>query len=112
MEKKTMADVAYDYLLQAETPRSFKEIYDHLVSEMNIPEAQISRKRSKCYSELSMDSRFLSMADNTWGLRRNFKFDEVHLEPLDLDDEDEEEEMAEVSEETMSLDLPSEKEEY
>jgi len=101
---QTMTDVAYRFLSKRKKEVEFQKLWTEVAEAMDIPEEKKSRKKSQFYSELMMDSRFASFADNKWDLRTRRRFEEVHIETKDLELDDEDGET--LRDEETGLDLP------
>lgn len=88
--RKALTDVAYDLMKNNSSAMTFKSIWEGVSSLTGASTNDISQ----FYTDLSLDSRFVSLKSNMWDLRQNHTFAEtfVDLDQLELDDEDEQSE--------------------
>lgn len=87
--KKSMIEVAYDKLSEANHPMSFLELWDDVASALDFNESQKDNNIAIFYSDLSMDARFISLEKNTWDLRKRQHFSSVvNVDDISLEDED------------------------
>ena len=101
---QTMTDVAYNCLARKKKEVDFIKLWGEVAKIMQIPEEKLRRKKSQFYSELMLDTRFASLANNKWDLRNRRKFEEVHINTSEIElEEDEPEEPIDDS----GLDIPS-----
>ncbi len=109
--KVTMTDTAYNLLGKRKKEVEFSKLWQQVSETMNIPEAQLTRKKRQFYSELMMDNRFAALKDNKWDLRSRRSYDEMHASD-DLEDDEELEEVETSEDDVDTLDLPNESEQY
>lgn len=97
--KKSMIEVAYSVLKEKGSPIPFIDLYTKVSQEMGFNESQFEDKISTFYSDLSIDGRFFSMPHNTWDLRSKHTFSEsvTDTDSLSVEDEEEMEEVEEIS---------------
>ncbi|MBQ6222075.1 MAG: DNA-directed RNA polymerase subunit delta [Solobacterium sp.] len=107
--KESMTDVAYHCLSEQKKEIEFSRLWVEVCNTMNIPENHRNRKKAEFYSELMMDGRFASLKGNKWDLRDRRRFDEVHTEIEEIDDD---EDLLENEEEDEDNPLPREEDEY
>ena len=107
MSHKSTIDVAYDILAAGRDPLPFSELFQRAAEELQIPEAKRIKKKSSLYSALMLDNRFVSLSGNIWDLRKRHRYEDVHVEIP----EDEEEE-SELDEEEDGLDIPENEDNY
>lgn len=86
--KKSMVDVAFEVLSGRKKPMPFQKLFEEVAKKMDLSEDMMKKKKGSFYSALSMDSRFVSMNDNQWDLKSRRKYDEVHMDIENLDDEE------------------------
>lgn len=96
-------DVAYDYLKSQKHSISFKNLWQVVKEELGFDESQAQKKISQFYTDLSLDARFTSLANNEWDLKSNHKFDEVFIDTADLVDDDLEEDEIEFVDDELEL---------
>ncbi len=99
---KTMTDVAYDLLSKKKRAVPFTKLWDDVCKVYGADDDLIVQ----FYSDMIMDSRFVSLKDNKWDLAQRRKFDESHIDisELELDDEDEEQEEEDDDQESYGSD--------
>lgn len=87
-DKISMADCAYNYLLKKKKAKSFYDIWNNVIEELEItnPEEIISF----FYTNLTLDSRFVNVGENKWDLRERLPFEKVHIDMNDIYTEEEE----------------------
>ena len=88
---KSMSDCAYTFLQKKKKAKSFYEIWDSVVEELNLDlENQPDDIISYFYTNLTLDSRFVNVGDNKWDLRERLPFEKVHIDMNDIYNDDEE----------------------
>ena len=115
--KRSMVDEAYNYLkeLQAEAKRTnpngpidiaidFQSLYDEVIRRLGVKQTEAITKTGVFYTNLTLDGRFVILANYKWDLRENQKSDvnkdikqfyleddaetRGNLDPDDFDDEE------------------------
>lgn len=88
--KQSMTDIAYDILSGKKRPVLFGKLWEEVSSTYGASNDKIAQ----FYSDLTLDSRFVSLKDNKWDLVERRKFEESHIDlsEIELDDDDEQEE--------------------
>ncbi len=88
--KQSMTDIAYDILSGKKRPVLFAKLWEEVSSTYGASNDKIAQ----FYSDLTLDSRFVSLKDNKWDLVERRKFEESHIDlsEIELDDDDEQEE--------------------
>ena len=84
------------------------ELFEKIVSLLELPKSTVDNKISEYYTTLSTDKNFLLLEDGKWDLRKRHTSDKV-LMAQDQDDEDEDEE---ESDEEDKLEMSEEEEDY
>lgn len=103
MAKQSMMDVAYECLCKAGSSMEFLPLFNEVSTILEIPADKIRRKKAQFYSELSLDSRFVSFENNCWDLKTRHTFSETFIDTSAIEDEgDEEEEVEEIEEDEES----------
>jgi DNA-directed RNA polymerase subunit delta len=100
---KSMLDVACDLLQASGKPMTFFEMVDKVAKELGMSEDEKKSKMSQFYTNLSIDGRFVVLADNCWDLRDRVPFEQVHIDMNDayndkIDDDDDDEELGDEEE--------------
>lgn len=85
---KSMVDVAFSIMSKKKRAIPFLKLWEG-VSEIT---GASGDKVAQFYTDLTLDSRFVSLEGNKWDLRSRRTFEESHTEIDLLDDEDQEEE--------------------
>jgi DNA-directed RNA polymerase subunit delta len=80
MEKKSMLDIAYDLVKETDHELSFKDIWNHIVETLSLPEDKANDKIASFYTNLTLDGRFVDLGNNTWDLRTKHTYDKVHFD--------------------------------
>lgn len=87
--KQSMTDIAYDILSKKKRAIPFPKIWEEVSSTYGASADQIAQ----FYSDLTLDSRFVSLKDNKWDLVERRKFEESHIDLSEIElGEDEPEE--------------------
>ncbi len=123
MATSPMAEASLLILEEAGKELSFQELFKQVVLKLELNEAEATKRIAKMYSDLTLDKRFISLANNEWDLRKRHRLDDILVKTDDIiedeeelddyDDEDEEdadvefemseEEKAEYEEELVQL---------
>jgi len=86
---KSMTDVAYDILTSKKRQISFSKLWEDVSKTCKVSNDKIAQ----FYSDLSLDSRFVSLKENKWDLTERRKYAESHVDLSEIElDEDEPEE--------------------
>ena len=83
---KSMTDVAYDVLSKKKRAVQFNKLWEEVAKIYGASSDRIG----KFYSDLSLDTRFVSLKENKWDLRERRKFEETHVNISEIELEDEE----------------------
>lgn len=100
MVKKSMLDIAYDYVLNKNQEVPFSEIWNQIIKALSLSETQANDRVAKFYTNLMLDGRFVDLGDNVWDLRAHHTYEKVHFDMNDAynDVDDIEEELEEEEE--------------
>lgn len=96
-----MTDIAYNVVSRRKKGVPFIQIWQEIIKIKGLDESAQQKKIAEFYTELMLDKRFISLADNKWDLRSRHTFDESKMESFELDDDDDddfEEESEEIEE--------------
>lgn len=93
--KKSMIDVALDVLKEQKEPMSFINLWTKVSDEMGYNQNQFEDNIAQFYTDLSIDGRFFSMAQNTWDLKSRHTLSESVMDTDSLSVEEDEEEIEE-----------------
>ena len=90
MKKSPMVEAAFSVLEKAQSALPFKELFDQVVTELDLDKVTATKRIAKLYSDITLDSRFLSLEDNMWDLKKRHKLDDTIVDTSDIiiDDED------------------------
>lgn len=94
-----LVDIAFDLLSKKKKEVPFIKLWQEVSQIRGLTQAQADDKIAQFYADMTLDSRFVHLKDNTWDLRSRHKFEDVVIktDAILVDDEDEEEE--EINEE-------------
>lgn len=86
---KSMVDVAYDVIAKKKRPIPFNKLWEEVSKIYGVSNDQMAQ----FYSDLTLDSRFVSLKENKWDLVERRKFEESHvdLSKIELDEDEPEE---------------------
>ena len=101
---KSMTDVAYDIMSKKKRAVAFGKLWEEVSKIYGVSNDKVAQ----FYSDLTLDSRFVSLKENRWDLSERRKFEEsfIDLSQIELDDDESSEEEDEES------DTATEKEDY
>lgn len=90
MPNRSLQDVAEKVIKRKKKPVDFRKLWDDVCKEVNFTESEKKSKMAKFYNSMTLDSRFIQLEKNTWGLksRQSYSKIKVNIETLELDDED------------------------
>jgi len=91
--KQSMIDIAFETVSKRKKPLTFAKLWEEVIKKLAFDENMAEKKISTFYTDLMLDSRFVSLEDNKWDLKVRHKYDEVHkaiaeVEAVDLDEDD------------------------
>ena len=93
---KSLLDIAYEVVASRNDACSFDELWDEVCAQAGVDSGDISKK-SRFYTNIMLDGRFVTLGENKWDLRSRHTFDKVHIDMKDVysevetsDDDDEE----------------------
>lgn len=90
-----MTDVAHNVLTKRKKGVEFNKLWGEVSDTLGFDTTMQQRKIAQFYTELMLDNRFTSLEDNKWDLRSRHSYNETHIEILDIDDDDFDEEFSE-----------------
>ncbi|MGL4383563.1 MAG: DNA-directed RNA polymerase subunit delta, partial [Bacilli bacterium] len=59
-------------------------IWNEVAQELDYTKEQQDDKISDFYTDILLDSRFVTLGENKWDLRENHSFDKVHIDMNDI----------------------------
>lgn len=85
---KSLTDVAYDIMSKKKRSVPFSKLWEEVAKACDASNDYIAQ----FYSDLTLDSRFVSLKENKWDLKERRKFEETHIDikEIEIDDDDEE----------------------
>lgn len=91
MAKSPMVEAAVVVLEKANKELTFNELFENVVVELQLDKKAATNKIAKLYSDITLDSRFISLPDNKWDLKKHHKLDDINkvINDIIIDDEDE-----------------------
>ncbi len=88
MTYQSMTDVAHNVLAKRKKGVEFNKLWGEVSDTLGFDTTMQQRKIAQFYTELMLDTRFTSLEDNKWDLRSRHSYNETHIEILDIDDDD------------------------
>lgn len=73
---KSMTDIAYDILSSKKRPVLFAKLWEEVAKTYNANSDAIAQ----FYSDLTLDTRFVSLKENKWDLAERRKYSESHID--------------------------------
>ncbi|MBB5183860.1 DNA-directed RNA polymerase subunit delta [Catenisphaera adipataccumulans] len=93
MSSKSMIDAAYEIMSRQNNSMPFLDLYKKVSEEMGYNETQFEDNIAQCYTDLSLDSRFLNLEGNNWDLKKRHTYSESVMDTdaiaIDEDEDDE-----------------------
>ncbi len=90
--RKSMIDAAYEIMSNHDGRMPFLDLYTGVSKEMGYNESQFDDNIAQCYTDLSLDGRFINLEGNTWDLKKRHTFSESVMDTdsiaIDEDDND------------------------
>lgn len=85
-DRKTLCDVAYEFLAKENSRKSFNDIWEYVAKETNLSEEESKDGNaiSKFYTNLLLDGRFVVLKNQNqmWNLRVREKYDDIKMEEM------------------------------
>ncbi|WP_096181257.1 DNA-directed RNA polymerase subunit delta [Effusibacillus lacus] len=72
-----LVDIAYEVLKEANKPFYYRDLLQAVANIRGLSEEEIQSVIAILYTELNIDGRFLSIGNNTWGLKRWYPVDKT-----------------------------------
>ena len=101
MKDESMISAAERILENGGSALKFPELWEAVKKELEIDTLEADRRIGHFYTDLSMSDIFVNIGENTWDLRKRYKYDDAHPNNADFysdetvgseDPEDEQEE--------------------
>lgn len=84
----SMVEVAHAVLRHAGQTMSFADLTNAIQEYLGKSDAEIRERLSQFYTDLNVDGSFISLGDNTWGLRSWYPFDSIDEALVHSEDDD------------------------
>jgi len=81
---KTLIELAYDFVAKQKSPVSFQKIWAYVKKEAGLSEDEEAKKIGQFYTNLMLDGRFVTLAENEWDLRSRQSYDKVHIDMKEI----------------------------
>jgi DNA-directed RNA polymerase subunit delta len=72
-----LVDLAYQILAESNKPYDYRDLMNEVAQLRNMTEEEIKGAIAVLYTEINIDGRFLSIGNNTWGLKRWYPVDKT-----------------------------------
>lgn len=98
---KPMVDIAFELMSKKKKAVVFGKLWEEVSQIRGLTQAQADDRIAQFYTDMSLDDRFVILADNKWDLRKRHKFEDIVIDTdaiLVEDDEDEEDDDEEKEE--------------
>jgi len=83
---KTAIECAYEILENTES-LAFQDLWAQIKTAMNYDDVIASKKMAQFYTDICLDGRFISLEKNTWSLKSKAKYDQVVINPEDIEED-------------------------
>ena len=80
MKEGSMIDAAIAALEKSKEPLKFAELWREVKLTLDISEAEEADRIGHFYTDISLNGKFVVLADNTWDLRSRHTYDKVHID--------------------------------
>src|SRR5690625_6234617 len=70
IDKLSLVDFAYEYLIKENKEFNFLEIFNEVAKVKGLSETAKENKLAQFYTDLNIDGRFTALGSNNWGLKR------------------------------------------
>jgi len=70
IDKLSLVDLAYEYLIEENKEFNFLEIFNEVAKVKGLSESAKEDKLAQFYTDLNIDGRFTALGSNNWGLKR------------------------------------------
>lgn len=112
MKKEELELLSYkditSIILEEEGQKNTLELFERIVSLLNLPESTVEKKIGDYYTTLSTDKNFVLLEDGVWDLRKRHTSDKV----LKTDQEDYEDEEEIEEEDKIDMEESTDEEDY
>src|SRR5699024_3956591 len=70
IDKLSLVDLAYEYLIEENKEFNFLEIFNEVAKVKGLSESAKEDKLAQFYTDFNIDGRFTALGSNNWGLKR------------------------------------------
>ena len=105
---KSMTDIAYEIMSKKKRSVPFNKLWEEVAKLTESTNDYIAQ----FYSDLILDSRFVSLKDNKWDLKERRKFEETHIDLKEIEIEDEDEDLIVEDDDDENNDSSQDDEDY
>lgn len=84
----SMIEVAHAILAQHGDAMAFVDLANEVQQYLGKSDEEIRERLSQFYTDLNVDGSFISLGDNTWGLRAWYPFESINEATIHEDEED------------------------
>src|SRR5699024_4009466 len=70
IDKLSLVDLAYEYLIEENKEFNFLEIFNEVAKVKGLSESAKEDKLAQFYTDVNIDGRFTALGSNNWGLKR------------------------------------------
>lgn len=84
----SMIEVAHAILAQHGDAMAFVDLANEVQQYLNKSDEEIRERLSQFYTDLNVDGSFISLGDNTWGLRAWYPFESIDEATIHEEDDD------------------------
>ena len=85
----SMIEVAHAILAKSGEPMAFVDLANAVQSYLDKTDEEFRNRLSQFYTDLNVDGSFISLGENTWGLRTWYPFESIDEALIHAEDEDE-----------------------
>ena len=89
-EELSMIEVAHAILAKNGEPMPFVDLVNEIQTYLGKSDEEIRERLSQFYTDLNVDGSFISLGENTWGLRTWYPFESIDEALIHGDDEEDE----------------------
>ena len=80
---KSLLDLAFEVISSKSESCSFDALWNEICEQAGFDSGDISKK-SRFYTNIMLDGRFVTLGENQWDLRSRHTFDKVHIDMKDV----------------------------
>ncbi|MGE6630374.1 DNA-directed RNA polymerase subunit delta [Bacillus sp. NPDC077027] len=82
LNQMSLVELAYEIFRGNKKPITFSELIDEIVRLQGIQKSDLDDQIAQFYTDLNIDGRFISLADQKWALRSWYPIDQLEEESL------------------------------